>query len=174
MGRPRRPGQPRWAACPRRSGRTGNPNGYATNNYTKVGTYATGWTQYRIVHDFSSQTYTLWQRANLGGAWTQLYKSGNANKTIPFRGVNTITQSHGVLFRTYQNANLWLDDVRFEAAGITESQVTIPGGWNGSCQQGACHPTKHAAAQAGHVQQLVADCANCHASDFSVDCKRCH
>ena len=44
--------------------KAGNPNGYTTNAYTPVGTYATGWTEYRLVHDFTTQTYTLSSRAN--------------------------------------------------------------------------------------------------------------
>ncbi len=38
--------------------------GYTANAYTAVGTYAVGWTEYRIVLDFTADTYTLSKRAN--------------------------------------------------------------------------------------------------------------
>ena len=38
--------------------------------YTPVGTYTTGWTQYRLVMDFTTQTYTLSSRASATDAWT--------------------------------------------------------------------------------------------------------
>ena len=41
-----------------------------------VGTYATGWTQFRIVYDFTSQTYTLSKRASATDAWTPLKAAG--------------------------------------------------------------------------------------------------
>ena len=34
--------------------RAGSPNGYTTDAYTPVGTYAVGWTQYRVVYDFTA------------------------------------------------------------------------------------------------------------------------
>ena len=36
--------------------------GYTTNAYTPVGTYAVGWTEYRVVLDFTTDTYTLSRR----------------------------------------------------------------------------------------------------------------
>ena len=42
-----------------------------------VGTYAAGWTEYRIVLDFTAETYTLSKRTNATDAWTQL-KSATA------------------------------------------------------------------------------------------------
>ena len=38
--------------------------GYTANAYTAVGTYAVGWAEYRIVLDFTADTYTLSKRAN--------------------------------------------------------------------------------------------------------------
>ena len=40
--------------------------GYTANAYTTVGTYTTGWTEYRVVLDFTTDTYTLSKRARLG------------------------------------------------------------------------------------------------------------
>ncbi len=37
--------------------------GYTANAYTAVGTYAVGWTEYRVVLDFTADTYTLSKRA---------------------------------------------------------------------------------------------------------------
>ena len=45
--------------------------------------------------------------------WTPLKAAGATGFAIPIRGTNTITATHGTLFRAYANANLWLDDVRY-------------------------------------------------------------
>ena len=50
--------------------KAGNPGGYTTGAYTPVGTYTAGWTQYRLVMDFTDQTYTLSSRAGATDAWT--------------------------------------------------------------------------------------------------------
>ena len=44
--------------------------------YTPVGTYTTGWTQYRLVMNFTAQTYTLSSRVNATDAWTQIKAAG--------------------------------------------------------------------------------------------------
>ena len=98
--------------------RAGNPNGYTTGAYTPVGTYAIGWTEFRIVYDFASQTYTLSKRASATDPWTPLKAAGATGYAIPFRGANTITATHGTLFRAYQNANLWLDELALADGGI--------------------------------------------------------
>ena len=54
--------------------------GYTANAYTAVGTYAVGWAEYRIVLDFSGDTYTLFKRASATDAWTPL-KSATAPTT---------------------------------------------------------------------------------------------
>ena len=46
--------------------------GYTANAYTAVGTYAVGWAEYRIVLDFTGDTYTLFKRSNAADAWTPL------------------------------------------------------------------------------------------------------
>jgi len=148
--------------------------GYTPNAYTVVGTYAPGWTQYRVVYDFVSDTCTISTRAAAGGAWTPLKATGAPTSAIPMREATDRVATGDLLVRAYQNADMWLDDVRFDAAGITESAVIVPGGWNGSCQQGDCHVTKHDASQAGHTGQIVVSCGSCHAADFTVDCQECH
>jgi len=98
--------------------RAGNPGGYTTGGYTPVGTYTVGWTQFRIVYDFTTQTYTLSKRVSAADPWTELKRTSASSNAIPFRGTNTITQSHGLLFRAYQNVNLGLDDVAYSDSGI--------------------------------------------------------
>ena len=56
--------------------------------------------------------------------WTPLKGAAATGYGIPFRGVNTISQSHGLLVRAYQNANLWLDDVRYSNAGIGDGPLS--------------------------------------------------
>ena len=60
--------------------------GYTANGYTSVGTYSTGWTQFRLVYNFTSQTYTLSKRASVSDAWTPLKSTGAPGYQIPFRG----------------------------------------------------------------------------------------
>jgi hypothetical protein len=100
--------------------RVGNPNGYTTSAYTPVGTYAIGWTQYRIVYDFASQTYTLSKRAAATDPWTQLKATGATGYAIPFKGANTISSTHGTLWRGYSGANMWVDDIAYADGGITQ------------------------------------------------------
>ena len=95
--------------------------GYTTAAFTPVGTYTAGWTQYRIVYTFSgtgAQTYTLSKRAAATDAWTQLKASGATTFAIPFRGANTITATHGTLWRGLGGAQLWLDELAYSDAGI--------------------------------------------------------
>lgn len=46
--------------------------------------------------------------------------------------------------------------------------------WNGSCQQGACHPSIHAPAEAAHDAAANQGCDACHAPDWSVTSASCH
>jgi hypothetical protein len=103
----------------------GNPNGYTTGAYTPIGTYAIGWTQFRIVHNFTTQTYTLSMRADAGDAWTPLKAAGAADNNIPFRGVNTITETHGMAFSASLNANMWVDEVQY--TDHTAPVITVDG-----------------------------------------------
>lgn len=100
--------------------------GYSVGAYTQVGTYAVGWMQYRIVLNFTGSTMTLSRRAATGAAWTPLKASGAAGYDIPMRGATNPTTTAGLLFRAYQNANLWLDDVRHATSGITEVELSYP------------------------------------------------
>jgi hypothetical protein len=94
-----------------RSGYTG----YTQNAYTAVGTYATGWMQYRIVLDFTDQTYTLSRRAAEGDSWTYLKASGASVNDIPFRGVNTISACPGIGFKSGTSTDaLYVDEVRYK------------------------------------------------------------
>ena len=68
--------------------------------------------EFRIVYDFSPRPTRSPSAPAPADAWTPLKAAGASGPAIPFRGANTITQSHGNLFRAYQNANMWLDDVR--------------------------------------------------------------
>ena len=112
-----------------RTDRAGSPNGYTTSGYTKVGAYATGWAEFRIVYDFSAQTYTLSMRAEEADPWTQLKGATASGFDIPFRGANTITQTHGILFRAYQSTNMWLD---YEWYGNAQFSINAVAGANGS------------------------------------------
>ncbi len=100
--------------------------GYTANAYTAVGTYATGWTEYRVVLDFTSDTYTLSKRAASGDAWTPLKSATALTYAIPMREATDRTTTADLLFRAYQNANLWIDDVTFADGGIVEVDTTAP------------------------------------------------
>jgi hypothetical protein len=93
--------------------------GYITG-YTTVGTQSVGWTQYRIVNDFTHQTYTLSTRANATDAWTPLKAAGAAGYEIPMRGSGTVTKTGGLALSSTSGANMWLDDVLYSASGISD------------------------------------------------------
>ena len=96
--------------------RPGNPNGYTTAGHTRVGSYATGWTEVRVINTFSGaspQSYTLSVRRNPTDLWTPLKAAASSNYNIPFRGTNNITKTGGLLFGAYQNTNMWIDDLRY-------------------------------------------------------------
>ncbi len=111
--------------------RTGNPNGYTTAGHTRVGSYATGWTEVRIINTFSGtgpQSYTLSVRRNATDLWTPLKASGATGFNIPFRGTNNITKTGGLLFGAYQNANMWIDDLRYSPTSQFSIRATAGAG----------------------------------------------
>ncbi len=111
------------------AGQAGNPNGYTTASWTPVGTYSTGWTEYRVVYTFTgagAQTYTLSKRANSTDPWTQLKAAAAAGYAIPFRSTNTITATHGTMWRGASGAQMWIDDLRYADSGITDGGDTVP------------------------------------------------
>ncbi len=48
-----------------------------------MGTYAAGWTEYRVVLDFTADTYTLSKRTTAGDAWTPLKSATAADLRHP-------------------------------------------------------------------------------------------
>ncbi|NTW61849.1 hypothetical protein HGB25_00315 [Candidatus Saccharibacteria bacterium] len=102
--------------------------GYTTAAFTAVGSYSDGWTQVRIVYNFSgtnAQTYTLSKRSSVADAWTPLKSATATDYFIPMRGTNTITQSHGTLLRGLGNAQMWIDEFVFADSGISDD-ITLP------------------------------------------------
>lgn len=99
--------------------------GYTQDNYTNIDNYSTGWTQYRLVFDFSSSTFKLYKRTVVSGAWTPLKASGAADYNIPMRAPvgSEPTQVTNTLFRAYQDTNLWVDDIRYSNTGIAEGTL---------------------------------------------------
>ena len=102
--------------------RAGNPTGYTTANYT-LGRHLRDRLDrvpHRLrLHGTVPDLHAVQARERRPTAWTPLKAAGATGYAIPFRGANTITTTHGLLFRAYQNANLWLDDVRYSDSGIT-------------------------------------------------------
>ena len=76
--------------------------GYTANAYTQVGTYAVGWTEYRVVLDFTTDTYTLSTRTTAGGTWTQLKSATAPTYAIPMREATDRTTTANLLFRGYR------------------------------------------------------------------------
>ena len=106
--------------------KAGNPGGYTTNAYTPVGTYTTGWTQYRLVMDFTNQTYTLSSRANAADAWTQIKAPGATGYGIPMLSASPVTATHGTRWRSYYAAQWWVDDIAYSPTGISDPDTTAP------------------------------------------------
>ena len=107
----------------------GNPNGYTADNYTTVGTYATGWTEFRIVYDFTGPAPDL----HAVQARERHRRRGRSSRPPALRLRHPVPRRRtpsppptGLLFRAYQNTNLWLDDVRFSDNGITDGDTTPP------------------------------------------------
>ncbi|NTU72060.1 MAG: hypothetical protein HGB10_09620 [Coriobacteriia bacterium] len=98
--------------------------GYITG-YNVVGTQTTGWTEYRIVHNFGSQTITLSTRKNAADAWTGLKSAGASGFDIPMRGSATVTKTGGVAFSAASSGSIWLDELRYAAAGITDPVTDV-------------------------------------------------
>jgi hypothetical protein len=92
--------------------------GYTPGLYTPVGTYSVGWMQYRIVFDFSTQIYLLFQRSSESNPWTPLKAAGAADYLIPMRGTGVITKTNGCVFRGYTGVNLWIDHVEASNNGL--------------------------------------------------------
>ena len=130
--------QQRRPRLPRRTSRTtgrlsvytskaGNPNGYTTNAYTPVGTYTTGWTQYRLVMNFTNQTYTLSSRASATDAWTPIKAPGATGLRIPMLSASPVSATHGTRWRSYYAAQWWVDDLDLldRPASLTPTPDTI-------------------------------------------------
>jgi hypothetical protein len=102
-----------------RTSRTTNLNGYGSNTYTALGSYATGWMRYRIKFDFTNQYYHVYRRANNGDAWTELYRSG-ADSTAIATGIPMAQGSGTIGFvptlkleRYPANVEMWVDQVEY-------------------------------------------------------------
>jgi len=111
--------------------------GYTPNAFNTVGTYAAGWTEYRVVLDFTTDTYQLSKRANSADPWTQLKASGAATYAIPMREATDRTTTAALLFRGYNGSSMWLDEVRYSDTGISDPvpvthTITSSAGPNGS------------------------------------------
>ena len=91
--------------CQRLHLQAGNPNGYTTDAYTPVGTYTTGWTQYRLVMNFTGPRPTR-SRAALSAtdAWTPIKAPGATGYAIPMLSASTVTATHGTRWRSYYAA----------------------------------------------------------------------
>ena len=95
------------------------PAPYVNGNNNVIGTYTTGWTEFRIVMNFTNDTVQVSKRAAAGDPWTQLKKTGAATYDIPMTTTSAnVTQSHGTVLAAYQNANLWIDEVRYADGGM--------------------------------------------------------
>ena len=57
--------------------------GYTANTYTAVGTYGAGWTEYRIVLDFTTDTYTLFTRTDAEAHGRSSRRRARAPTTSP-------------------------------------------------------------------------------------------
>lgn len=89
--------------------------GYTTGNYTSIGTWSTGWQQYRIVLNVSGSTFTLSKRTNAGDSWTQLKAAAAPDYNIPMRGT-AITANHNIRFLTLNSTTYYIDQIEYASA----------------------------------------------------------
>lgn len=81
-------------------------------------TYPTStWIQYRLVFNFTNQTFDLYYRINPVGAWTQLSATdcGVTTTHYPFRGTNTISQFTKIRLNVYNTdgTDYYLDNIEY-------------------------------------------------------------
>lgn len=99
--------------------------GYTTSGYTSIATGLTsGWYQFRVVFNFTGNTYQFYYRTYLYGAWIPCKAAGAPNYNIPMRGTNDITQNGGFSAQPYNSAQVWIDDFRYSNTGISEDTST--------------------------------------------------
>ncbi|NTW61846.1 DNRLRE domain-containing protein [Candidatus Saccharibacteria bacterium] len=97
--------------------------GYTANAQNAVGTWTAGWVQYRIVYHFSTDSWNLYSRTQIGSAWTRHKSSGALDYEIPLYATGDITTNQGLLFRIYDSTTIWVDDLRYSNSGITEVEA---------------------------------------------------
>ena len=144
--------------------------GYAAPGYTTLGTYETGWTQDRVVFDFSGDTFTLSTRRAASDTWTRLKASGAPGFDIPMRTTDDVAQSQALRVLANQNAKVWVDDVAYSDSGIADVfgpyTVTASAGPGGSIAPsgpqtvayGADSPSFAIAASAGYeISDVLVD-----------------
>ena len=97
--------------------------GYTTGAYTAVGTYATGWTEYRVVYDFTTEhLHAVQARERHATPGRSSRPPARPRYAIPMREATdrTTTARHCCAAAT-RNAHLWVDDVRYSDTGITDA-----------------------------------------------------
>ncbi len=95
--------------------------GYTANAYTVVGTYAVGWMEYRLVYDFSRRhLHAVVAHRRQAARGRPSRPQARRPPTSPCARRTDRTATGSVLFRAYQNANWWLDDVAYSDSGISE------------------------------------------------------
>ena len=78
-----------------------------------MGTYTTGWTEYRIVLDFTNQTYTLSKPRQRHRRLDAAQGRRRHRLRHPDARHRTVTATHGTRCEAYQNAHMWVDDVAY-------------------------------------------------------------
>lgn len=94
--------------------------GYSTGAWTTIGTYVAGWLFWRIVFNFTTNTFTFSVRADLEAAWTPIKAAGAADYNIPMKPTTNVTKTGKLRFTCYNSDTIWFDDIQAENAGVQE------------------------------------------------------
>ena len=126
----------------------GNPNGYTTNAYTPIGHLSTGWTEYKLAFNFTTDTYTVSTRTDAAGAWTPLKAAGATGYDIPMRGTADNTANTAL-------TSAWAAARRQRRAGLDDVALL--------------RHADHRPPPVADMPITAVDCSNCHAPAWTTD-----
>jgi hypothetical protein len=102
--------------------------GYTQDAYTEVlaGGSTSGysedvWTEWRIVINFTAETYTLSSRVIGDSSWTQYKSSGAADYNIPWRSSSSPSDTGAWFVLAYNEGSVWIDGFRYSDSGISDT-----------------------------------------------------
>ncbi len=95
--------------------------GYTQGGFTTVATPPAGWLEWRVVLNFSAQTYRLYYRATTSDPWTPCKAAGAVDYNIPFCSSTTVSHTSGfAVWNNGRTSTQYLDNVQYANGGILD------------------------------------------------------